>query len=237
MPAVLVHGVPDTASMWGPLLAELDRDDVVTLALPGFANAVPEGFGATKEEYAAWIAEQVAAIGEPVDLVGHDWGSLLVQRIALTRPELLRSFAMAHGAITESFTWHDLAVQWQTPVIGEQVMEAMAGDVLADALRDLGHPGADAAAAEIDDTMKRCILSLYRSALDIGTEWSPRGSAERPGLALWGRDDPYSPPATGERFAAAVGARLVMLDGGHWAVIQRPVEAAAALEEFWSSLA
>jgi len=236
VPAILVHGVPDTVAMWDPLLATLARADVVTLALPGFGAPVPDGFGATKEEYARWIADRVVEIGEPVDLVGHDWGSLLTQRVALTRPELVRSFVMCNAAVTDAFTWHDLAVGWQTPELGEQIMEMMAGEPLATALRDGGHPFPERAAEAIDDTMKRCVLSLYRSAVDIALEWAPQGRASRPGLVLWGRDDPYGPPASGERFAAITGAGFVVLDGGHWAPVERAPEAATAIESFWAGL-
>ena len=173
MPAVFVHGVPDTAAMWKPLLAELEREDVVTLALPGFRAPLPEGFGSTMEEYADWVAAQVASIEGPVDLVGHDWGSLLTERIALTRPELLRSFVMSNAAVTDAFTWHDLAVSWQTPEVGEQIMELMTPDAVAVALQDAGHPDAQGAGDAVDDTMKRCILALYRSAIDIARGGPP----------------------------------------------------------------
>lgn len=35
MPAVFVHGVPDTSRVWHAVIARLPRQDVVTLALPG----------------------------------------------------------------------------------------------------------------------------------------------------------------------------------------------------------
>jgi pimeloyl-ACP methyl ester carboxylesterase len=97
MPAVLVHGVPDTAPMWNPMRAHLQRDDVIALALPGFGTPTPAGFGATKESYADWLTEQLRTIGEPVDLVGHDWGGLLVQRVASMHPELIRTLACGSG--------------------------------------------------------------------------------------------------------------------------------------------
>jgi pimeloyl-ACP methyl ester carboxylesterase len=237
VPAVFVHGVPDTAAMWSPLLAELARTDIVTLSLPGFGTPLPDGFGATKEEYVDWIAAQVAALGEPVDLVGHDWGSLLTQRVALTRPELLRSFTLSNGAVTERFAWHDIALQWQTPEVGEQLMDSFTGDALAPGLASAGHPRAEHAAADIDETMKRCILALYRSATDLPADWSPTGPSPRPALVLWGKDDPVGPPASGRRFAAATGARMVLLDGGHWAILERPQEAAAELHSFWAGIA
>ena len=104
MPAVLIHGVPDTVLMWDPLRAHLQRDDVIALALPGFGTPVPDGFGATKEEYADWITDQIRALGEPVDLVAHDWGCLLAQRVASTHPELVRTVC---GFAPNGFHWCD----------------------------------------------------------------------------------------------------------------------------------
>ena len=68
--AVFVHGNPETAAVWSPLLAELTRGDVLTLSPPGFGAPVPDGFGATTDEYVAWLAAELESIGEPVDLVG-----------------------------------------------------------------------------------------------------------------------------------------------------------------------
>jgi pimeloyl-ACP methyl ester carboxylesterase len=237
-PAVLVHGVPDTAEMWDPLLAELSRDDVVTLRLPGFGAPLPDGFTSTKEEYVDWIVEQLGdvASGAPIDLVGHDWGSLLSQRVALTRPDLLRSYTLSNAAVTDKFKWHELAVQWQTPEVGEQIMAAFTPETMGPGLADAGHPGAQSAAAAIDETMKACILSLYRSATDFPGDWAPTGRVELPGLVVWGKDDPVGPPASGQRYAELSGARIVLLDGGHWAIVERPEQSAAALEDFWSSL-
>jgi len=80
MPVVFVHGVPETPEVWGPLRSKLSRDDVVALQLPGFGCARPEGFGATKEEYVAWLVAELERLqgADPIDLVGHDWGGGLV---------------------------------------------------------------------------------------------------------------------------------------------------------------
>lgn len=81
MPAVLVHGVPDTHRLWNPIRSHLKRTDIVAVSLPGFAAPMPSGFAATKEVYVDWLIGEIARIGTPVDLVGHDWGALLVQRV------------------------------------------------------------------------------------------------------------------------------------------------------------
>src|SRR3954468_6953618 len=92
MPAVLVHGVPETPAIWEPLVSHLHRDDVITPQFPGFGCPRPDGFGATKEEYVEWLIGELEAIDGPIDLVGHDWGGGLTVRLVSTRPDLVRSW-------------------------------------------------------------------------------------------------------------------------------------------------
>ena len=73
MPAILVHGNPESAPIWDLLIPELDRDDVLTLSPPGFGAPCPPGWGATHPEYLSWLVSELECIGEPVDLLGHDW--------------------------------------------------------------------------------------------------------------------------------------------------------------------
>src|SRR5262249_15527105 len=108
MTAVFVHGVPEPPAVWDGLLAALDRPDAVALSLPGFDGARPAGFEATMEEYAGWLAAQLERLGDPVDLVGHDWGGGFVVRVVSTRPELVRSWVTdAAGLGDAEFEWHD----------------------------------------------------------------------------------------------------------------------------------
>jgi pimeloyl-ACP methyl ester carboxylesterase len=86
MTAVLVHGNPETDAVWSPLVAELARTDVVRLSLPAGAPRYRQ-----VEEYRRWLVGELEAIGEPIDLVGHDWGGHAVN-VATTRPDLLRSW-------------------------------------------------------------------------------------------------------------------------------------------------
>ena len=92
MPVVLVHGNPETAAIWDDLRLALGRDDVLALSPPGFGTPLPDGFAATGDAYRDWLIEELRPIGEPVDLVGHDWGGGHTIRVAMERPELLRSW-------------------------------------------------------------------------------------------------------------------------------------------------
>ena len=238
MLAVFVHGVPDTQRVWDAVVSRLDRKDVVTLSLPGFGCPVPDGFDATKEAYVDWLLGRLAALPGPIDLVGHDWGGLLVVRAVSVRPKAVRSWAAGGAPLDREYVWHKAAQAWQTPEVGERVMAGMTPEGMKLRLAAAGVPLADAATAagNLDDTMKQCILKLYRSAVNVGSEWEDdlrRVSA--PGIVLWGEKDPYAPVEFGARLAEQTRARFVSFAGcSHWWQLERPGEVAAELERHWA---
>lgn len=245
-PAVFVHGNPETPALWDPLAGSLQRD-VVRLAPPGFGAPLPAGFGATMTEYHDWLVGELERIGDPVDLVGHDWGGVHVLTVAMARPDLLRSWVSdAVGAFDEDYVWHDLAQVWQQPGVGEESIARMLGGSSADKtarLVSFGFPPdvAERVAAGQDDDMGRAVLALYRSAAQpamVEAGRSLESAAARPGLALLASEDSFvGTDAQRRRAAARAGARVDVLDGlGHWWMVEDPQRAAAALEGFWAEL-
>ena len=123
MTVVFVHGNPETAAIWDPLLVELRRSDVAALSPPGFGAPVSAGFGATSDDYLTWLVGELRHIEGPIDLVGHDWGGGHVARVATTRPDLIRSWCIdIAGCFAPDYVWHDAAQGWQTPEVGEQMV-------------------------------------------------------------------------------------------------------------------
>ncbi|MGY6501192.1 MAG: alpha/beta fold hydrolase [Acidimicrobiales bacterium] len=242
MTAVFVHGVPETTAVWGPLVAELRRDDVELLALPGFGTPMPDGFGATKDEYATWLMDELTRFDE-VDLVGHDWGALLVVRAVSLNPSNVRSWATDFGDLSESFTWHDTARIWQTPGDGEAFMEgwlAATGAERGAMLAAVGapQPAATAMGEAIDETMSSAILSLYRSATEVAAEWGPAVDAiTAPGLALSPTEDAFGSPNVARRLHERTGATVAEIPGaGHWWMLEVPDLAADLLHRHWDSV-
>ncbi|HVE91733.1 MAG TPA: alpha/beta hydrolase [Actinomycetota bacterium] len=242
MPALLLHGVPDTDQLWGPVLEHLKREDVLAPRMPGFGAALPPGFSATKEDYLDWLAREVEQLGEPADLVGHDWGAILVQRLVALRPELVRSWVAGAGTVSPSGKWHDMAKMWQTPGEGEAAMEAWASmtpEQIAELLAAVGVPEehALASARMIDPVMGDAILKLYRSAVNLFQEWSSGlESSTVPGMLVTGAGDPFIKADLAGKEAERLGVRLVVVEeGGHWFPLERPGEYADTLEDFWST--
>jgi pimeloyl-ACP methyl ester carboxylesterase len=247
MGIVLVHGNPETAAVWSPLVAALGRDDVTRLSPPGFGAPIPDRWAATVEEYRQWLIGELEALASPVDLVGHDWGGLHAVLVAMTRPDLLRSWTTdAIGVFDPDYVWHDLAQTWQTPGAGEEAVAMMATAApqqRADQLAALGLTAevAEQLAAGYNDTMGQCILALYRSAAqpamaELGRKLS--AAAQRPGLAVLATEDHYvGTDQMRRRAAERAGARIEVLeDLGHWWMVQDPERGADVLTRFWASL-
>ena len=246
-PAVLVHGNPETADIWSPLISVLSRCDVEAISPPGFGAPVPEGFGATADEYAVWLVGELEDKPAPVDLVGHDWGGGHVIRVAIERPDLIRSWAIdIAGCMAPDYQWHDMAQAWQTRGVGEEAIAGMVSMPVQDRagmLESLGMTKSVAlAVAEAnDEEMGRCILALYRSAAqpamsDLGQRLE--AAARRPGLVIVPTEDQYTGGEERARWSAGqAGAEVAVLTGlGHWWMLQDPAAGASALEKFWSSI-
>lgn len=247
MTAVFVHGNPETDAVWAPLLAALDRDDVVCLSPPGFGARLTAGFDATVLGYCGWLIAELEQFDEPVDLVGHDWGGNHVVNVAMQRPDLLDSWVSdTLGLFDQDYQWHALAQQWQTPGTGEEVVRAQFGGEYHDRLAGLVGLGvppavADDMAAGMTPEMGQAVLSLYRSAAQptmaaLGRQL--HRAAARPGLAITASDDHnLGTPEQLSRTAATAGATVAVLDGrGHWWMAEDPGRGAEVLTRFWASL-
>jgi pimeloyl-ACP methyl ester carboxylesterase len=245
MTLVLVNGNPETAAIWPPLITELGRDDTLTLSPPGFGAPLPDGFDATYDDYVAWLIGELEAIGEPVDLVGHDWGANFTLRLACERPDLLRSWSIdTAGCFAPDYVFDDVPCHiWQTPGAGEEAIAgwlALGVEDRASLNESMGMTPevARVLAKALDDTMGQCILAVYRSVPEaVLAHWGQKVSAAsaRPGLVIFPVEDRYTGGEARHRWVAErAGAKVAVLEGvGHWWMLQDPAAGAAALQSFW----
>ena len=131
--------------------------------------------------------------------MGHDWGGGHVVRVAIERPDLLRSWCTdIAGVFNPEYVWHDFGQIWQSdqgePVV-EQMMTAPAEEWVGQ-MTALGMSEAVAlsAAAARGPEMGRCILALYRSAAQPALGLLGRAlpkAAARPGLVIAAEGDTF----------------------------------------------
>lgn len=244
MTVVLVHGNPETDTIWGPLADALGRPDVVRLSPPGFGAPLPDDFPATYVAYRDWLEGELAKIDGPIDLVGHDWGGGHVVNVMMHRPELVRRWVTdAIGLFDPEYVWHDVAQIWQAPVAGEQLVDAMMATPVEDWVAQIATVGMTAdIAADVwrghGPEMGRAILALYRSAGRLADAGRLENAAARPGLSLLCTADTFVGSHELRRRAAdRAGARTGVLEGlNHYWMIEDPAGSAAVLSEFWNSI-
>jgi pimeloyl-ACP methyl ester carboxylesterase len=240
---VFLHGVPETAALWNKARSRIDAESVA-LSLPGFGCPRPAGFGATKDEYVAWVVGELDALSGPIDLAGHDWGALLTYRVATAHGERLRSWAADVASVMHpDYVWHEFARIWQTPDEGEKFFEAQSAtpvEARAGMFESLGLPADDAVvvAEASDETMASCILDLYRSALPNPYHaWKEAwGPTTAPGLVIHPAADRIDDQMQSRQVAQMLGARHATLDAGHWWPVQAPDAAADLIVEFLESV-
>lgn len=110
VPVVLLHGFPQRGSSWDAVAEHLHAAGYRTFAPDqrGYSpGARPKGRKPYRvPELVADIAALIERIGEPVHLVGHDWGAIVAWSTAAEHPESIRTLtavSVAHpGAFLKS---------------------------------------------------------------------------------------------------------------------------------------
>ena len=252
MPKAFVHGVPETSAIWGALVEKLEArgiGEITLLTPPGFGAPVPQGFEPIQSNYREWLIAELEALGGNVDLVGHDWGAGHVYGALEARPDLIRSWATdSAGLMHPDYEWHDMAQAFQTPEVGEQSVAALFGGTLADRaaiLTGFGVPSdtAELVSAHQNEEMARCILALYRSAIQPAMADLSKRLAEteqRPGLVFIPTEDHFV--GTEQMYAevaTTLGANALTMKGfNHWWMFGEGVAIAAdALIAHWNAAA
>src|SRR5208283_5024659 len=90
-PVLLIHGNPDSGLMWEGVAGRLAaRFHCIALDLPGFGRSeAPPALAPSLDGMAAFVERfrQSAEIGEPLDLVAHDFGGLFALAWAIRHPD------------------------------------------------------------------------------------------------------------------------------------------------------
>ena len=236
---VFIHGYPDTHRVWDPVRAQLSGYDTVALDFPGYGRDLPASMTGTRWEMAEWLTGQLRRFGQPVHVVGHDVGGMILHSVLINHPELLRSWTIT-STTEPDWPWHHNARVWQTTTLGEAARDeylAYPRKYQVIGLTQAGVPAyhAPVTAEYYDRTMFNAGLAFYRSAVYLGDWWPAADAKLPPGLVIWGSRDRYQGPDIGVKLAARTGSRFVALDSDHWWPLEQPKLGAAELKRHWAA--
>lgn len=241
-PLLFAHGLLWDTRLFAPQVAAL-RDRFRCIAWDhrgqGRSEVTPDGYDMdTLAEDAAALIERLGVA--PVHFVGLSMGGFVGLRLAIRRPELLRSLVLIDtsaapedAASVPRFRLLNFIARWfGFRLVVDQVLPILFGrSFLADPAR----------AAERTEYRAR-LLALDR----VGTPRAVRGVIERAGveadlhrirtptLVIVGEEDVATPPARAQALADGIaGARLLRIPAaGHTSTLEQPAAVNAALGDF-----
>jgi haloalkane dehalogenase len=232
-PVLLVHGEPTWSYLWrhvmGPLLDAGHR--CIAPDHAGFGRSdKPADIGwYSYDRHVELLAELVQRLDlRDATIVVHDWGGPIGLRVAAEHPDrIARIVAMDTGLFTGhqqmSDAWRmfrDFVARTEDLPIGMLVRGGCHRDPGDDVIAAYEAPFPDAASKAGARAFPLMIpLTPEAPGAAAGQRVLAALAADaRPKLVLWADQDPIIPPATGRRFAEAIGTEVahVIPDAGHF---------------------
>lgn len=239
---VLSHALGCDLSMWDGVAAQLSRAHTVLRydhRNHGASELLP---GALRVETLAQDAAELIrreAGGEPVHFVGLSMGGMTGQALAVRHPELLKTMVIANSAAhyPDQAPWRARA-----ETVAAKGVAAIAPGAVSRWLTPayVGTPEGAEAAKKLHDVLVRTDAQGYIESCNAVAAIDFRESNHRiavPTLVIGGLQDEATPMAMSQAMASAIPhARLQTIDAAHLSAVERPVEFAQLLIDFWRSL-
>ena len=239
---VLSHALGCDLSMWDGVAAQLSRAHTVLRydhRNHGASELLP---GALRIETLAQDAAELIqreAGGEPVHFVGLSMGGMTAQALAVRHPELLKTMVIANSAAH----YPDQA-PWRARVetVAARGVAAIAPGAVSRWITPAwaATPEGAEAAKKLHDVLVRTDAQGYIESCNAVAAIDFRESNHRvavPTLVIGGLQDEATPMAMSQAMASAIPhARLQTIDAAHLSAVERPVEFAQLLIDFWRSL-
>ena len=243
LPALCIHGWPQSSYMWRYLLPTLASTGRRALApdLPGFGDSAPDPPG-IYERHVEAVERFCSQIGlDRVLLVVHDTGGLIGLRWACDHPDAVGGLVISNTGFFPDIEWAEIAKAMRTPGQGEALVDSLSREGFATLL--------EAASSEFDEDAldeywkafttaegRRGMLELYRSFdLDELKPYQRKLAALGvPTLILWGQQDEFLPVDYASRFAREIpNSKLVLLEGvRHFLFEDEPERCAQEVVDF-----
>jgi haloalkane dehalogenase len=223
VPALCIHGWPQSSYMWRYLLPALASAGHRTVApdLPGFGDSPPDPPG-TFERHVEAVESFRRQVGlDRVVLVVHDTGGLIGLRWACDHPDAVAGLVITNTGFFPDHEWIEIAKTMRTPIQGEALLDSLSRAAFATLLEETSTEFDEPALDEYWKAFstpggRRGMLELYRSfdSDELKPYESRLAALGVPTLILWGQQDEYLPLDYASRFAEQIpGSKLVLLEG------------------------
>ena len=230
---VFVHGAGMDSSSWQYQTNFFDG--AIAVNLPGHGDSTDVSHD-NVAEYASWLGDTIRRFGaEPVTLVGHSMGSLVVLETAARNPDMVERLVLVstsatmpvHRDLLAAAAANDpaaaaMVVKWSLPRDGGYGRPKKWVEQMSDAFVLAAETGVMANDFVACDSYKDALLMAEK--------------VRCPTLLLLGEHDVMTKPTAAQPLAAAIAdARIVIIEGvGHMVPLERPGETNEAISLFLS---
>jgi pimeloyl-ACP methyl ester carboxylesterase len=235
---LMLHGWPDTHSLWdGQVAALQDRFQCVRFTLPGFKRGSKRR--ATSLEEMLTLFDKVVDVvsrDRPIVLLLHDWGCFFGYQYAMLRPDRIdRVIGIDIGDAGSPAHRTSLTAPAKAMMAGYQLWLAAAWRVGGPAGDAMTRSMARAIKAPTPPDQVHCGMNYPYDIRWTGSHGSYR-EARRvelacPLLFVYGRRKPFMfhSPKWATRLAAQPGCEVIAVDAGHWVMKDEPAIVNAAI--------
>lgn len=254
-PVVLLHGNPDNADGWLPLIGRL-RTKYRCLApdFPGYGKSPepPPSFTYSIDSQIAFLDGVLEAMNvrEKMVLVVHDIGGMLGVPWTAKNPERVHGLMVTNTVAFEGFEWFDIARRWGNDSLtgrlrANTLMWAIGlrdGDLFKQAFWEQSPQLSEAQIDQFVNTFalnpaaKNVTLRQFRQIIQPEffsgfDEMLKKIGEQTPTRVLWGDGDPYVPVRYAHAFPNATVT--ILPDAGHWVPITATEKLAEEIEALW----
>jgi len=249
---VMLHGNPDNADEWGPLMARLARRHrCLAPDFPGYGKSPepPASFTYSLADQMRFVDAVLRAmrIAEPFVLVVHDTGGMVGTAWAAANLGRLRGMVITNTVAFDGFPWFPIARQWGDTSLYGRIRSSLAMAALglgkgalfkrifAAQCPQLNAEQLDrfAKTFALNRDAKRTTLRQFRQIMRPGffkefATMRERILSKVPCRVVWGDKDNFIPAS----YAHSFGSRQVTIlpDAGHWVALTAPDTLAAEVE-------
>ncbi len=238
---VMVHGLGGTSNAFQPQIEALRSNRVVRVDLPGSGRSAFPGGELSMAGFADAVLGLTRLLGiERAHFVGHSLGTIVCQALAATQPSLVRSLIL-FGALAEPAESTRTGLAGRAETARREGMAGIADQIVGNALSAATRSSSPAAVAFVRESVMRQNPEGYArtcEALAKATAIDGR-LISAPALLVTGDADIVNPPSVARELAGRIkGAKLGSVDrGGHWLMIEKPVESNRWIADFLKQVA